>query len=229
MSDNPYSNQSAEPSDLASEGNHDVLATPQGAPARTGGGYKSQMNRGNIIMAALFVAAGGLVYALTLRKGPAVASAEVQNIRSQVNTALQRFQASGSFTSAAKVSTQDLLARFSNQIVHRQIPLESLQKDPFVFVPPPRVVKPTGQTPEAVSPVDAQQQDPMAQSRREVQARFEALSLQAVQTGASGMMAIISNNLVTPGQKIECFTVKRIEEDSVVLTWEDEEFILKMQ
>ena len=59
MSDNPYSTQSAKPSDVVSDGNDDVLATPQGA--RPGGGYKSQMNRGNIIMALLFVAAGGLV------------------------------------------------------------------------------------------------------------------------------------------------------------------------
>ena len=33
----------------------------------------------------------------------------------------ERFQDSGSFTSATKVSTEDLLARFSNQIVRRPL------------------------------------------------------------------------------------------------------------
>ncbi|HUU22840.1 MAG TPA: hypothetical protein VM389_09930 [Phycisphaerae bacterium] len=226
MADNPYSTTGANPSEPAEDGGAQAAEAVLAPRPMT---YKRQMNRANIIMAALFVGAGALVFLLTLRRGPAQASAEVRTLRSEVNDALKQFESSGRFTalaSGARVDTDQLLDKFKDQVSQRQIPASALRKDPFVFVPPLRPQAGSagaGQTADRTPPAD-----PKAQSRREAQTRFEALCLQGIQRGQAGMVAIVSNNLVAPGQRIDCFTVKKIEEGSVTLVWEGEEFVLKM-
>jgi len=229
MADNPYNMVGGDPPDLGEGAGMPVAEAAPAAQSPASRTYKSQMNRANIIMAALFIGAGGLVYVLTLRKGPAQASADVRNIRTEVNSALQQFKDSGRFSvdaQGARIDTKKLLEKFKDQVSRRQIPMSALRKDPFVFVPPPRAAVRAGGPAEVVQ---APPPDPKAQSRREVQGRFDSLRLQGIQRGRGGMVAIISNNLVTIGQRIDCFTVRKIEEESVTLAWEDEEFVLKMR
>ena len=54
------------------------------------------------------------------------------------------------------------------------------------------------------------------------------LSLQSVVTGEHGTMAMISNNLLTVGQRIHGWTVSEIGPRHVVLAWKDRQHVLHM-
>ena len=124
--------------------------------------------------------------------------------------------------------TRELLMSFHTEISSRQVPLAGLKKDPFVFVPPMRSEPPRAAGPDKA--IGNQQQDSEAATLGLMQARLAKLRVQSIMTGhGSSATAIISNHLVTAGQKIDGFTVKSIASKTVVLGWKDKSFTLKMQ
>ncbi|KPK83611.1 MAG: hypothetical protein AMJ81_07780 [Phycisphaerae bacterium SM23_33] len=200
------------------------------SPERQEGPGKFRMMRGNVVMVVLFVGAASLVYGLSIRKGPAMASAQQKVVESQVDSAILRLSgalgAGAGAPNPGRISCE-LLKKFYDQISERQVPLRRLQKDPFRFVPPPSpqpVVTSGGQN-SLTAPAQLDAKD---QTREAAMARLAKLYLQAIQRGQSGAVAIISNNLVSEGQRIEGFTVKRITLNEVILSWENEEYVLSM-
>lgn len=192
--------------------------------------YKLQMTRANIILAVLFAGGVATVYSLSVRKGPAGASAEQKLAESSVDSALLRLQGGsgrGSDALSARKITRNLLSNFSDRIVKKQIPLAKLDKNPFVFIPPEARAVPSvtrvhpGRTPKV-------EETPEQITQKQAMERLSRLRLQSVMMGSSGSAAVISNNLLTEGQQTEGFTVKKISSKSVVLTWRGQEFVLKM-
>jgi len=233
MSVNPYDMTDEEPSGLmdGAEASADVSAqaqTPPPGPRRSA--YRRQMNRANILLAALFVGGLGSVYFLSLRKLPNEANAEEQVAETQVDNLILRLGQKGGTTAGGRGThrvTRELLRSFCDQIVQRQIPAGNLKKNPFAFVAPrstqPKPIRSEmigRRYPSAVSPEYASYENALA--------TFRALHLQSVMMGRSGRMAIISNNVLSVGQRIEMFRIKSIESDAVVLTWQDKAFVLKM-
>lgn len=197
-----------------------------------GNPYKSQMFRANIVLVGLFIAGAATVYGLTFRKTPSRASAEQQAVESEVEAAILRLAnttAQAGLRTPGRV-THDLLKNFYEQITERQVRLDALPKNPFFFVcpegqtmqPPP---KPRG------GPRPAAPQDPAALTEEKVATELKTLTLQSVMMGgrADSGAAIISNNLLTVGQSIKCFTVKNITSDSVILECEGKEYTLIIQ
>jgi hypothetical protein len=231
MAENPYTT----PSKVAQEsaGLPEMGPVPEKAPPHRPHShrntYKAQMTRANIILAVLFAGGAATVYGLSVRKGPAEASAEQKLAESSVDSALLRLQGGagrGTDALSARKITRDLLSNFSDRIVKNQIPLDKLEKNPFVFIPPevrgvqPIIVR-TGSKPKV-------EETPEEITQKQAMERLSRLRLQSVMMGSSGSAAVISNNLLTEGQQTEGFTVKKISSKSVVLTWRGQEFILKM-
>ena len=229
MSANVYKNNpsGAEPSGGDSAGLESKA--PAGRREKTRGPQR-QMLRANIVLAGLFIAGGATVYGLAFRDRTATASAEQQAVESQVEAAI--LQLTGPKASDAPDApgsvTQGLLETFYAQVTERQIPPEALRKNPFYFV------HPTGRTIEvsvgangsAPPKVVAQ---PGVLTEKTVLEELKTLALQSVMMGRNGTgTAIISNNLLTVGQSIKCFTVTKINPDSVVLDWEGKEYELTM-
>jgi len=188
------------------------------------------MARANVFMGALFIGAAALVYGLALRKGPSRAAAAMDRaVQADVDNAIRRFASDAWLsprTARPGMRASMLLRSFHEQVRRRQIPLEELAKDPFEFVPPPPmqpVKKPPARTTPA--PTVARPAEP---TKAEVRERFKKLRLQAVQKGHKGAIAIISNNLVTEGQMIDCFKVVRIGAEAVVLDWQGQQYVLKL-
>jgi hypothetical protein len=201
------------------------------APAKSSASpYRRQMLRANIILACLLLVGVGVVYALSQRKGPATASAEQQAAESQVDSALLRLSGQGALASGTAKPTQKLLAEFFQQVSDRQVPLDRLGKNPFLFVRPGQSLL-TATQPQAGGTVEAEPAAaPVKQDIEQVKAALKRLRLQSVMMGGnSGGTALISNNLLTVGQRIDCFVVQAIQPGQVVLGWEDREFTLKMQ
>jgi len=212
---------------------HDPLAGAGASVRASGAGksvYKAQMTRANIVLAGLFIAGGITVYVLSLHKGPAQASADEKLIETNVDSAILRLNSSpvvGPEARSAANLTRGLLKSFSEQIIDSQVPLSKLPKDPFVFVRPASSIaedpipdskpkKPT-KTPEEITYAEAME-------------KLKKLTLQSVMMGSGQYrVAIISNNLLTVGQKIDGFTVKRIDSEEVVLTWKGSDYSLEME
>lgn len=206
---------------------------PAAKPARKRSPYRAQMIRSNAALAVMLLAAAAGIYAFSLRKGPATASAAQKAVETQIDTAILRITQQASSQPGAPQPgrvTRDLLQTFYDQVRDKQIPLAELSKNPFVFVRPlreeteePAQPAPTTASAPALAPLPGQ-------SLPEVQAAFRSLRLQSIMMGqsSSGGTAIISNNLLTEGQRIECFTIKSIQPKAVVLSWEDKEFVLRM-
>lgn len=232
MAENPYKTTGPTvdgPADLPDMGPAPAGEAQVDSPQHPHSSYKSQMTRANIVLAVLFVGGAATVYALSLRKGPAEASAEQKLIESSVDSAILRLKyapARGSNALNARNVARDLLSSFSDRIVKSQVPLDKLDKNPFKFAPLARRASPpiTEPQPQPKQPAKTPEQITYEQAME----RLSRLRLQSVMMDSSGSAAIISNNLLTVGQQMEGFTVKRIGPKSVVLTWGGQEFVLKM-
>ena len=191
---------------------------------------KGQMSRANLVLAVLFVAAAATVYGLSFRSAPEKASAEQRLMEAQVDAAIHRLSQDSLKPRPPGPGrvTRDLLRKFYDEIVERQVPLEGLRKNPFRFVAPGDVVAMR----EALRlPRGAPGRgEPTTSTEDRALAIMETLRLQSVMVKPDGEeVAIISNNMVTVGQRVECFTVKKIARKSVVLTWRGKEYVLRIR
>ena len=225
MSQNPYHvDDSGTP-----DGGDMAFPEPQEQPEKGMRSPRSQAAKANLVLAALCIAGAGVVYGLTLRKGPdtAEACAASKTAEAKVDTALLRMDAMPATSRRAGGTSRELLRRFYDEVRDRQVPLDQIRKDPFHFVA-------RRTSPKVVSrgPGSPAGQDPACQvvslTPEEVAGRLDALRLQAIQRGSDEAIAIISNELVTAGQQIDCFIVRRIGQKDVVLTWSGREYILNM-
>jgi len=208
-----------------------VGAEPPPLPPPKPTPYKGQMARANVALALLFIAGVGAIYGFSLRNGPAEASAEQQMAEAQVDSAIIRLSAAPDPRTTRKAAgsvTRELLRNFCAEIRDRQIPPRELNKDPFVFVRPPKqVLGPVARQPASAPAPEAA--DPAEETLADATEKFKDLKLQSIMKGRGGRAtAIISNNLLTAGQQVSVFTVKSIGSKTVVLAWKAQEFTLEM-
>lgn len=193
--------------------------------------HKRQMVRANVFLVVLFIGAAAVVYGLSLRKGPdeAKASTEQQMVEAQVDSAILRISHSTGEKAATPNPgriTRELLQNFYDQIAERQVALEKLRKNPFIFVPPaPAVSLDTAKSEKSKPPP---RRSPAEDSYEKAMVALKRLHLQSVMMGHHGGTAIICNNLLTVGQEIEGFKIASISSKSVVLVWRDKKFVLEM-
>jgi len=193
--------------------------------------YKYQMLRSNAFLMALFITGAAVVYGLSIKKEPAKASAEQKLVEAQIDSAILRLsqQAVDSSTrpSAGRV-TREILRSFQERILKSQIPLRNLAKNPFVFVPPVRMA-PVVNNKNSDTGKAANSQSSQRKTQQDIIESLKKLHLQSVMIGKGGATAIISNNLLTVGQKIEGFTIESISPRMVVLSRQGKKYILEVE
>jgi len=207
-----------DPSDVANEA---AEQTPDAADANESGGRGPRTRSvlpaggGNLLLAGLFAAGLGAVYLLSLRDGPATASAAQKQVDLKVTSALQAMEAAPA-QPAKKASS--LLKTFYNETRKRQIPLAQVAGNPFRFAPLSGASTP--QTPKAQDkrPAVAAQQEGLARALR----ALDTLRLESVVMGGHGGMAMISRNMLSRGQSIEGWTIVQIQPRAVLLRWRDQ-------
>lgn len=183
----------------------------------------NRFNRGNLILAGLFAAGLLGIYLLSLRGGPAIASAEQKTTEMVVDNAITRLN-SGEFSELAGKKAMEVVNNFYSEAKQRQIPVNKLATNPFVFKPPAETV-PTDPVDHASSiPIPSKEPSGLDEAMKDV----EQLRLQSVLTGSHGAMAMISNNLLTEGQTIKGWTVVEIHPRHVILKWNERQYVLKM-
>ena len=179
--------------------------------------------KGNLLLACLFAAGIGCVYLLSLRGGPQVANAQQESNELQVNAALAAMNMP---ESAKGASAASVVESFYTQASQRQLPMDSLKGNPFIFqMPQAKVIVPAA---PASQPVVIEEVNAAKESSQMLTAA-KALTLQSVLTGTGGATAMISNNLLTEGQTIHGWTISKIGHKDVLLTWKDQTFVLKLR
>jgi hypothetical protein len=113
---------------------------------------------------------------------------------------------------------------FYYETSQRQIPADEMPGNPFEFKPP-AADKPV---PVATTTGEGESNAVGAKRLSEAMEAARQLRLQSILTGANGATAMISNNLLTEGQTIAGWTVKKIQGRQVTLTWNDQAYELKM-
>ncbi len=182
-------------------------------------------NATNLALAGMFIAAVAVLYLLSLRGGPREASAQEKVNEARVDAVLLQLQASQKAGPGHKSATQEIMDRFYHDAQDRQVPLDNLKGNPFYFRTPPRTdltQAAEDSTKEAFAspPIDIGEADALK--------RASTLSLQSILSGTHGNVAMISNNLLTTGQSIQGWTVKRIDPKSVLLCRGEQTYVLRM-
>ncbi len=175
--------------------------------------------RANLLLVVLALAGAGSIYFLIPSDTLQTASAEQSLTELQVDSALLNLAT----LDASHGKAMEVVDTFYYQAKQRQIPLEEISRNPFVFKAP-ELPKP------ATQPAPKKQPAPLEKIKKAPQEMEEVkkLVLQSVLTGSRAPVAMISNNLLTEGQKISGWTLTKIDPRSVTLTWKDKTYILRM-
>ena len=191
--------------------------------------YRMEVLRSNLFLVALFITGAAVVYGLSWGKGPQKVSAEEKLVEAQVDSAILRLSQQASNSSNAPRPgqiTKEILHNFQERMLKSQIPLQKLRKNPFVFVQPIR--KPTISIVHK-EPDKKNSSLNQRETQEDVINALKKLHLQSVLIGRNGATAIISNNLLTVGQRIEGFTIESITPRQVVLSRRGKRYILTVE
>jgi len=216
--------QSGDPGGPSHPVENEPLPPAASDDGRTPSGKKRFPIGGNLFLVVLFAAGLAALYVLRLRAAPAQASAEQLRVQSQVDTALTKLS---DFRLAARKPTDggpDVADVFYFEARHRQIPLAQLRGNPFVFVAPSPKTHPLAPLKPGPQETSGEETEQLS----EAMAAVKALTLQSVLTGEHGATVMISNNLLTEGQKIRGWTVEAIRSRQVVLSWQGHSYVLRM-
>jgi hypothetical protein len=206
------------------------VSSGEDKPAAGGGtaqrplGIPQRINKGNLLLAGLFVTGMVCIYMLRLQGGPSQASAEQSKTQEQVDNVLARITASKGTSQLAAEKYKDVINTFYYEAQNRQIPLSALGGNPFVFTRGGAVTQAGRSAPatgQEAGPTESEPQE-YAQALKEI----KKLSLQTILTGSSGSAAMISNNLLAEGQMICGWTVTKIRSNEVMFTWKDKTYVL---
>lgn len=198
-------------------------AHPSGPAVQAPSGHRfaRRLNMPNLVLAGLFMGGIACLYLMSLHVGPKTASADEQNAEAKMDAALTQLSAMPKAAQLQK-ETNAIVNTFYYEAKQRQIPIEQLEGNPFIYTPPVDDLKPPASSDDAPAP------PPVPQGAAEAMAAVQQLKLQSVLSGTHGATAMISNNLLSEGQVINGWTVKTIEPRQVLLTWSDQQYLLRM-
>jgi hypothetical protein len=182
------------------------------------------LRQGNLLLVALVLAGLAGVYLLSLRSGPATASAQQVQDEMRVDAALTNLRHPPEGGLAAQKS-RTIIDMFYHETRQKQVPVSQLVANPFVFkIPGAGVAMLVSQEPDQAVKTDVDMSGPAAL------AAVRQLKLQSVLMGSrpSESLAMVSNNLLAVGQEVGGWTVRKIEPSRVTLTWREQEYVLEM-
>jgi hypothetical protein len=193
------------------------------------GGKFSAINRGTMLLLVVIVLAVGTLYLMRMGHDKLNSGGLAADVEARINAAIDKLNSSDVTDPANpnKMITEVLdetgpLIRAFEQDTHQQVPIEFVKQNPF-HIERSKKIDPVVTT--DTSALEAER----ARERRlkELHKQFEAMRLTSVVLGARPL-AIIDNELYQPGSAIGDFKVKSIDELSVVLVADGDQWGLKL-
>jgi hypothetical protein len=184
------------------------------------------LTRANLMLLAMFGAGFGGLYVLSLRNGPSTALADQTLVHAKVEAALNTMGVAPTAADLEQHSrAKAIVNEFYTAARQRQIDLEKLRGNPFIFRKPD-----VPATQPAAEPNEPNAPPPAEPGEKEAMQAVQGLQLQSVLIDEQGdRVAFISSNLVATGQTIMGWTVVRINPTEVELSWREKKHVLKMQ
>jgi hypothetical protein len=171
-----------------------------------------------LIVLLILVIGGGSLYFMRWKSGPqtAVASAETTTATTTINEFLTDGDRSILAMREMLRNTEKVVQQFINYPGMKQIDVEDLQTNPFVFLLPAE---------------RRQDQTRVAQdNEREAAMRaVQALNLQSVMSSGETRTCMINNAAWTEGQEVQGFKIERINDASVIVRKGEYRFELRMK
>jgi hypothetical protein len=197
--------------------------------ASDGGGFvveqkKKSVGAGTIAMGGVLLACGAAMAFMGMRSGPSAADAATPE-SAGANKTISQFL-SDDKDNVKKMrdlltSTEKAVQQFVTYPGKTQVPVKNLRGNPFRL--------------RAAKPVTAKADDDAATARKRLedrrlaaQAGVRKLNLQSIVHGKT-KACMVNNTLYTEGQKVEGFTVEKIEPQRVVVRSDVFRFELKMK
>lgn len=198
---------------------------PQAAPPRPRRRDMGKL-RDNLLLGVMPVVSAGVLWLLSQRGGPAMASAQQLQNEIQVETAITSL--AGRNSGLNKLKTQTILDNFYHEARQRQVPADRVKGNPFIFKFPRGAAGAPETRPAAAAAAPVP--PPEDPERTAAMNAVKQLTLQSVLSGAgSRPIATISNNLLTEGEVISGWTIAKITPTEVFLTWRGQRHVLKMK
>ena len=194
---------------------------PAEAPGRFAGAKLPALTKSSVMLGIMFI--GGVlgVYLIGLRVSPQMVSAEELIADQEVESVLLQYHTSLRSAGNLRKRETAILDTFYYEAGNRQIPLDALQGNPFVFRASAFMPVAEGNKDNAASTATSSRSlDDMAVVKQ--------LKLQSVMMSGKQSAVIISNNLLTEGQTIRGWIVLKISPHHVELRRKDKTYILEM-
>jgi hypothetical protein len=182
------------------------------------GETKKPINKTSVILFGI-VAIGGIgLYLMHLRTGPQnAAAAPTDTANKTINQFLSGGQSNIKLMETMLRSTEKVVEQFNQYPRVKQVPLGSLQTNPF------RV---TGGNSEDAD--DATNKRKLAEQRQVVLKAFQTLQLQSIMYGEKNRSCLINNTFYREGQTVNGFVIEKITKDNVSVKQDEWRFDLKM-
>ena len=182
------------------------------------GETKKPINRTSLVLFGILAIGGVGLYLMHLRTGPQSATAAPTDTANKtINQFLSGGQSNIKLMETMLRSTEKVVQQFNQYPSVKQVPLGSLQTNPF------RV---TGGSSEDAD--DATNKRKLAEQRQVVLKSFQTLQLQSIMAGTH-KACMINNTMVEEGQQIGQVVIEKISSGSVVVKSGNYRFELKMQ
>ena len=180
---------------------------------------KTRMSKSTLAMVGLFAVGVLVVGGLSLRGGPREASAVDQAAEKKVDNFIQKSRKAVALTKSLQDS-REVVGAFYDFASRRQVPVEDLQANPFVFGDDKTASrKPTTSPAPRVAGV----------RKAELEVAVGQLKLQSIMMGPRGSTAIIDNQFIAEGHAVGEFTVRAITAEQVHLECDGMSFVLHLR
>lgn len=183
---------------------------------------KPLFNTTTMLLAGVFVAGLGLIFALGKQTGPRSASAEQQSRQAQIEASLSELMSHAGKGDGSVKDTDSLVRLFQDARGPRDASVDAAG-DPFAV--------PAAKKPDVVAEqaVPSTIEDPGEQQRyRKVAETIAGLKVQSIMYSQRGGAAMINNRLAKVGSKFGDLVVSQIEQDRVILSFADKKFELRL-
>ncbi len=196
-----------------------------------GSAGRPKLNRSTLILVGVFLAGAGAVAFLAMRGGPKEATASDKDLELKVEQFIARDTAkkvAGTTKTKADdlADTRKVVDEFYNFASRRQVPLDNLKSNPFVFGDGEEESTPAEDNTRAAKRAAA---EAAAKRKKALAAELAKLTLQSVMGGRRGNTAIINNNFVAINDSLGSFVVKSISGRSVELAAGETTFTLSLK
>lgn len=189
-----------------------------------------KLNQSTMLLLVVLLIAGGSIYLMRLSQTEASTNGASKEVEARIEQAIAKLMNKDAMAENDSLSRKNIDSLFERpehmmdvlnaDPSRKQVPLEFVQKNPFML-PSSKAV--AAEVSEGPAPVRTNE------ISRRIEKELKELKLQSVMNGGRTPVALINNQLVQPGQTLGSFTVKAITGMTVELAIEDKVFKLNME